>query len=144
MLTPQSWAALIPHAGAMSLIDAVVAWDTLVIHAIAERHTVHGHPLAGCAGLHAVHLAEYGAQATAVHGALLDRQRGQAGLRPGRLVSLRDVELAVEYVELGIGRLDIRAECIATDVHGAHYAFAVEQDGHPLATGRVVVMYGPI
>lgn len=44
-------------------------------------------------------LAEYGAQAAAVHGALCDRARGVEAARPGRIASLRGLELAVEYVD---------------------------------------------
>jgi predicted hotdog family 3-hydroxylacyl-ACP dehydratase len=137
MLTQQAWAALIPHAGAMALLDAVAEWDATAIHAIAERHTHDSHPLRNDAGLHAIHLAEYGAQAMAVHGALLEEARA----REGRLVSLRDVRLVVECVDLSRGRLDVHAERIFSDSSGAQYAFWIEQCGDRLASGRAVVMH---
>ncbi|GLQ86895.1 phosphotransferase [Dyella flagellata] len=137
MLRQEAWAARIPHAGAMALIDTVVDWSATAIHAVAERHALDEHPLRSSTGLHAVHLAEYGAQATAVHGALL----GETGGREGRLVSLRDVRLAVEYVDLSDGRLDIHAHRLAADELGAQYRFEVEQQGQLLASGRVTVMY---
>src|SRR5215469_12592464 len=105
MLAKTDWAHLIPHQGAMCLLDAVVAWDDVNIHAMSESHVHADHPLRGEHGLHAVHLAEYGAQAMAVHGALLARQHGEAEPRPGRLVSLRDVTLAAEYVDAAAGPL---------------------------------------
>jgi hypothetical protein len=71
MLASSQWAELIPHAGAMRLLDAVVDWNMATIHAIGERHGRSDHPLCDETGLHAMHLAEYGAQAAAVHGALL-------------------------------------------------------------------------
>jgi len=89
------------------------------------------------AGLHAIHLAEYGAQAMAVHGALLEEARA----REGRLVSLRDVRLVVECVDLSRGRLDVHAERIFSDSSGAQYAFWIEQCGDRLASGRAVVMH---
>jgi predicted hotdog family 3-hydroxylacyl-ACP dehydratase len=141
VLTQKQWAAYIPHAGDMCLLDAVEAWDDTSIHAIGERHSSNSHPLAVASGLHAVHLAEYGAQATAVHGALLAAARGHAKMRPGRLVSLRDVRLMVEYVDLSKGRLDVHAECLSADERGAQYTFQVEQNGELLASGRVAVMY---
>lgn len=138
MLTRASWAAHIPHAGSMALIDSVVDWDATNIHAMAARLAAAEHPLAGPAGLHAVHLAEYGAQASAVHGALL----GEAGVRAGRLVGLRDIALAVEYVDLSAGPLDIHAQRLLADERAAQYAFQVAQQGRMLASGRVAVMYG--
>jgi len=137
MLTRQHWAAQIPHAEAMALIDAVVDWNETVIHAIGERPIIGSHPLRGPGGLHAIHLAEYGAQALAVHAALL----GEAEVRTGRLVSLRDVKLAIEYVDLSKGRLDVYAERVYVDDRGAQYMFKVEQQGYALASGRVAVMY---
>jgi predicted hotdog family 3-hydroxylacyl-ACP dehydratase len=141
VLTQKEWAAYIPHAGDMALLDAVHAWDDTTIHAIGDRHSSIDHPLRSAAGLHAVHLAEYGAQATAVHGALLAISRGEAKMRPGRLVSLRDVRLMVEYVDLSKNHLDVHAECLSANERGAQYAFRVEQDAQLLASGRVAVMH---
>jgi predicted hotdog family 3-hydroxylacyl-ACP dehydratase len=141
MLERSEFAPLIPHAGAMCLLDAVLAWDEATIHAMSTGHARVDHPLRGEAGLHAVHLAEYGAQAMAVHGALLARARGETAVRPGRLVSLRDVLLQVEYVDAEHGRLDVHAEQLYADATGAQYAFRVEQGGRLLASGRAAVIY---
>lgn len=142
MPTREAWAALVPHAGSMALIDAVVDWDATRIHATGERHTIADHPLRSRQGLHAVHLVEYGAQASAVHAVLLAASSGETSKQSGKLVSVRDLRLQVEYVELGHGRLDVRAERLLADDRGAHYAFNVEQGGQLLASGRVAVMYG--
>lgn len=135
------WSELIPHAGDMCLLDAVLDWDDRAIHATSERYGLHDHPLQDAKRLHAVHLTEYGAQATAVHGALLGVARREAEMRPGRLVSLRDVQLSVEYVDLSAGLLHVHAECLFADERGAQYTFRVEQEGRSLASGRVAVMY---
>ncbi|MEI7035390.1 phosphotransferase [Fulvimonas yonginensis] len=140
MLYKSDWAHLVPHAGGMCLLDAVLAWDEATIHATSEGHRRADHPLRGVGGLHAVHLAEYGAQAMAVHGALRARARGVEAARPGMLVSLRDVVLAVEYVP-GDGRLDVHAECLYADPGGAQYAFRIEQAGRELASGRAAVIH---
>lgn len=140
MLPRSDWGHLIPHAGSMCLLDAVLAWDESNIHAMSEGHARAGHPLRGGHGLHAVHLAEYGAQVMAVHGALLARARGIEAARPGMLVSLRDVELALEYVPEN-GRLDVHAECLYADDGGAQYAFHVEHAGQRLASGRAAVIH---
>ena len=63
MLAKTDFVDLIPHAGDMCLLDGVLAWDASTIHAIGTSHVLATHPLRGEQGLHAVHLAEYGAQA---------------------------------------------------------------------------------
>ena len=145
MLPKSDWAHLIPHAGAMCLLDAVLAWDADRIHATSASHARPDHPLRGPRGLHAVHLAEYGAQATAVHGALRARVRGVETVRPGVLVSLREMRLAVEFVPAD-GRLDVHAQCLYADDAGAQYAFRVEHAGQLLASGRAAVIHpeGPM
>jgi predicted hotdog family 3-hydroxylacyl-ACP dehydratase len=141
MLDKTEFAPLIPHAGSMCLLDGVLAWDATTIHAVSESHARSDNPLRGSEGLHAVHLAEYGAQAMAVHGALHDRAQGATAVKPGRLVSLRDVQLAVEHVDADGGRLDVHAECLFADATGAQYAFRVEQGGRVLASGRAAVIH---
>lgn len=143
MLPQTDWAPLIPHAGTMCLLDAVQAWDANRIHAISAGHARADHPLRGTHGLHAVHLAEYGAQAMAVHGALLARARarGIVAVRPGRLVSLRDVQLFEEYVDQLDGHLDVHAECLYADDGGAQYGFRVEHRGRLLVSGRAAVIH---
>ena len=141
MLPQTDWAPLIPHAGTMCLLDAVQVWDEQTIHAISAGHARVENPLRGAKGLHAVHLAEYGAQAMAVHGALLARSRGIEEVRPGRLVSLRNVQLLEEYVDHLDGHLDVHAECLYADDGGAQYAFRVEHRGRLLASGRAAVIH---
>lgn len=141
MLSKTDWASLIPHTGTMCLLDAVQDWDAQTIHASSTSHARSDHPLRGEAGLHAVHLAEYGAQAMAVHSALLAAAAGDTRMRPGRLVSLRDVQLKVEYVERLAGHLDVHAECLYADDSGAQYAFRVEHRGELLASGRATVIH---
>lgn len=141
MLDKTDFAPLIPHAGDMCLLDRVLSWDDSRIHAASEGHARRDHPLRGVAGLHAVHLAEFGAQAMAVHGALRDRARGATAVKPGRLVSLREVQLAVEYVDMLDGPLDVHADCLYADDAGAQYAFRVEHRGQLLASGRAAVIH---
>ena len=141
MLDKTDWAHLIPHAGDMCLLDVVVAWNETSLHAFSESHANAAHPLRSRDGLHAVHLAEYGAQAMAVHGALAARARGDESVRQGRLVSLRDVALAAIYVDPLGGRLDVHADRLFADETGAQYAFRVSQAGRLLASGRAAVIY---
>jgi len=141
MLAKTDWGHLIPHAGTMCLLDAVLEWDGRSILAISASHARADNPLRGSQGLHAVHLAEYGAQAMAVHAALVARASGLETARPGRLVSLRELQLAEEYVDHLDGHLDVHAECLYADDNGAQYAFRIEHRGRLLASGRAAVIH---
>ena len=73
---------LIPHQGAMCLWDEVLAWDARTIQLRARNHRDPTHPLRASDCLRAVHLCEYGPQATAVHGGL--RARDSSVRAPAR------------------------------------------------------------
>jgi predicted hotdog family 3-hydroxylacyl-ACP dehydratase len=133
------WQALIPHKGTMCLLDEVIAWDANAIHARSRSHRRGDHPLRSDGRLRAVHLAEYGAQAMAVHGGLLARDAGGVAA-PGLLVSLRAVELLVERVDDLAGALDVHAEKLVGSDASWQYAFRVEHEGVVLARGRAAVL----
>jgi predicted hotdog family 3-hydroxylacyl-ACP dehydratase len=135
------WRELIPHRGAMCLLDAVVACDDARIHLRAVSHRDPGNPLRSDDRLRAVHLCEYGAQAMAVHGGLLARRNGNVAA-PGLLVALRGVQLHVERIDDLAGALDVHAEQLAAGAGGWQYAFRVEHAGRVLAAGRAMVMSG--
>ena len=80
---------LVPHAGAMCLLDAVTQWDAAQI-TCSSHEPGASHPLARDGVVPAIAAAEYAAQATAVHGALLD---GAGQPRAGMLAKLMDVDL---------------------------------------------------
>jgi predicted hotdog family 3-hydroxylacyl-ACP dehydratase len=138
-LARSEWQDLIPHRGAMCLLDAVVAWDDERIHASADSHRRGDNPLRSDGRLRGVHLCEYAAQAMAVHGGLLARRDGAAA-RPGLLVSLRAVELHVARIDDLPGALDVHAQKLLDGGAGWQYAFRIEHAGRLLATGRAAVM----
>ncbi len=141
-LPKSDWASLIPHAGAMCLLDDVVAWDEASIHLRSESHRRLDNPLRSDGRLRAVHLCEYGAQAMAVHGGLLARAAGGIA-RPGYLVSLRDVELCVARIDDLAGPLDVHAQCLLGGDAGWQYRFRIEHRGEWLAHGRAAVLHAP-
>lgn len=141
MLVKTDFIDLIPHAGDMCLLDGVLAWDDTSIHATSVSHVLDTHPLRGERGLHAVHLAEYGAQAMAVHGALRARKQGDTAPRPGMLVSLRAVKISVQRIDALEGVLDVYAECLIADENGAQYLFRVSHGGGEIASGRAAVIH---
>jgi predicted hotdog family 3-hydroxylacyl-ACP dehydratase len=133
------WQHLIPHRGAMCLLDAVVDWDDTRLHATAVSHRDPANPLRSDSMLRAVNLCEYGAQAMAIHGGLLAQRDGRVAA-PGLLVSLREVKLHVARSDDLSGELAIYAEKLLDGEASWHYAFQVEHAGLVLAQGRAAVM----
>jgi predicted hotdog family 3-hydroxylacyl-ACP dehydratase len=131
--------ALIPHQGEMCLLDRVVAWDAQSIHAASATHRSATNPLRRDGRLAALHLCEYGAQAMAVHGGLLAAAQGGRA-RPGLLVSLRAVELALDTLDECDGELQVHAQVLHADATGWQYEFRIEHRGTRLAQGRAAVM----
>ena len=139
MLNRESWQHLIPHRGAMCLLDAVVAWDESHIHALAVSHRDPANPLRSDGVLRSVNLCEYGAQAMAIHGGLLAQRDGKT-IALGMLVSLRDVQLTVAHIDDLSGDLDVYAEKLLDGGASWQYGFRVECAGRVLAEGRAAVM----
>ena len=99
-------AALIPHAGPMCLLDAVLAWDMTTIACAASSHRSASNPLAANDRLDAVCGVEYASQAMAVHGGLIGNGRRPSA---GYLASLRDVICCVDRLDLlGVEVVDPR------------------------------------
>jgi predicted hotdog family 3-hydroxylacyl-ACP dehydratase len=141
VLPKSQWGHLIPHQGAMCLLDAVIAWDASTLHARTASHRRADNPLRDGAQLRAVHLAEYGAQAMAVHGALCAQAAGGAA-QPGFLVSLRGVRFAVARIDDLAGDLDVYGEKLLDNGSSWQYAFRIEHEGNVIAEGRAAVMVG--
>jgi predicted hotdog family 3-hydroxylacyl-ACP dehydratase len=139
MLPGADWRHLIPHAGSMCLLDEVVDWDAMRLHARSGSHRRVDNPLRADGMLHAVNLCEYAAQAMAVHGALRERDAGGTA-RPGFLVALREVDLRVERIDDLEGKLQIHVECLIAMADSLQYAFRAEHGGNVLASGRAAVM----
>jgi predicted hotdog family 3-hydroxylacyl-ACP dehydratase len=69
-------ASLIPHQGAMCLLERIVDWNDTNIRLATTTHASPINPLRSNGRLRAIHLCEYGAQAMAVHGALKAQAAG--------------------------------------------------------------------
>ena len=128
---------LVPHAGAMVLLDGVVAWDAGVIRCSARSHLDGGNPLRRAGRLGAVCGVEYGLQAAAVHGAL--REGGVQAA--GYVARLRDVVLHVPYLdEAGFGVLTVEAALLRAEGGGMVYALRVmAEDGRVLVEGGATI-----
>jgi predicted hotdog family 3-hydroxylacyl-ACP dehydratase len=131
--------ALIPHKGAMCLLDSVLTWDDTSIQLATRTHTARINPLRSAFGLRAVHLCEYGAQAMAVHGALLAQARKSAA-QPGMLVALRNVKLCCEYFDQLPHELLVTAACLHAEATLLQYVFRIYHDDKLLAEGRATAV----
>ncbi|MBS0515738.1 MAG: phosphotransferase [Proteobacteria bacterium] len=140
MIAKPQWQHLIPHRGAMSLLDSVLAWDGASIHMSAVSHTHGDNPLRSDGMLRALHLCEYGAQAMAVHGGLLAQREGTVAA-PGFLVALRDVRLHLARIDDLPGPLAVHALKLLDGGAGWQYEFRVEHAGNLLAEGRAAVIH---
>ena len=131
-------AALIPHAGAMVLLDRVEAWDADGILCRARSHLHAVNPLRRNGRLSACCGLEYALQAAALHGALL---AGGVAQRAGYVAALRGVALRVERLDLAaFGELRVEARLERQEAAGIIYALAVEAaDGTLLLSGRATV-----
>jgi predicted hotdog family 3-hydroxylacyl-ACP dehydratase len=134
-------ATLIPHQGAMCLLERVITWSDEHIVLETDTHRATTNPLRSNGRLRAIHLCEYGAQAMAVHGALRLRAAGGAR-RPGMLVSLRSVAFTRDYVEALPGSLRVQAVCLQATPSTLQYEFKVSHGGELLAEGRAAVVLG--
>ena len=138
-LAQADWGGVLPHAGAMCLLDEVIAWDAHTIHARTRSPARADNPLRSDGRLRALHLCEYGAQAMAVHGGLLARAQG-ARAAPGYLASLREVVLLLARIDDLPQALEVHAQrLLAGDGHW-QYAFRVEHAGALIASGRAAVI----
>jgi len=136
--------ALIPHAGAMCLLDAVLAMSECAISCRASSHRDPSNPLASNGRLSALHLVEYGAQAAAVHGGLLAAALSpEARTVAGVLAAVRDLQLEVATLDDLTGVLQIDAARIAASPAGQQYQFSASCEGRALARGRVLIMNSP-
>ena len=129
---------LIPHKGAMCLLDRVLTWDDTRIQLATLSHLNSTNPLRSTKGLRAVHLCEYGAQAMAVHGALLAQSRHTTA-PPGMLVALRAVKLHCEFIHNLPNDLIVAAECLHANDTLLQYLFRISHNESLLAEGRATV-----
>ena len=140
MLAREQILPLIPHAGAMCLLDAAQSWDTGGIICLSTRYAQPDNPLRRADGtLGAACLIEIASQAMALHGRLCAADT--AAPRPGFLVSLRETTLYIAALNGTEGPLTITARQLLGDARGASYEFSVNASGNILAEGRAMVLF---
>jgi predicted hotdog family 3-hydroxylacyl-ACP dehydratase len=130
---------LIPHSGAMCLLDAVLQWDDESVVCVSDTHRDPANPLRRDGRLSALHAFEYGAQAAAIHGGLRARAAGTTA-PPGYLAALRNAQLFVERLDDITQPLKVRAQRLFGEAADTVYACEISAGDKMLARGRVTIM----
>lgn len=126
---------LIPHAGAMCLLEQVVHCDETTIRCTSRTHLDPENPLRSRNRLHAVCGIEYAAQAMALHSALMTPVRAGSGY----LASVRDVHWRATRFDDVYEDLQVEVTCLTADAHAAIYRFRVYAGDAELLHGRASV-----
>ena len=129
-------ARLVPHHGAMCLLEEVLERDENAIACRATSHRDPDNPLRTAAGLPAIMGVEYAAQAVAVHGSLASNSKQQKGY----LAALRDVVCSVERLDTQADDLVVRTTRVAAESGRLLYDFRIEAGGRELLKGRLSVV----
>jgi len=136
-LDREAIARLVPHAGAMCLLDEVLEWDDARIVCRTRSHRDAANPLRSDGALPALAAIEYAGQAMAAHGALCE---GDTHRRAGYLVSVRDVVLAVARLDDLDADLTVSATRLSPPGAQLLYDFHLQADGRKLVEGRALVV----
>lgn len=127
---------VVPHGGAMRLLDRVLSHDAESILCAAVSHRDPGNPLRRDGALPAVCGVEYALQAMAAHGALT----GDGPQPAGYLASLRGVALhAARLDDVGADLL-VSARALSRAARGFVYAFEVSAEGRALVSGQAAII----
>ena len=137
-LTAQEFAAFLPHAGEMCLIEAVEWWDQSRIRCRTNSHHRSSNPLRRVTRLESIVGLEYAAQAIGIHVGLRGQTRPEPG-RVGYVGGLRDVVLGREWLDDCLDALIIDATCLLDDQQSVMYQFAVSSGGQAVIAGRASI-----
>lgn len=130
---------LLPHTGAMCLLDTVIAWNEDTVTCLTDTHRDPANPLRRQGRLAALHAFEYGAQAAAIHGGLCARAAGQTA-PPGYLAALRDARWFVADLDSVAAPLEVTAHRLLHESGHCIYAIQVSAGGQVLAEARIVIV----
>ncbi|MGK7868390.1 phosphotransferase [Falsiroseomonas sp. E2-1-a20] len=129
-------ARLVPHQGAMCLLDRALSWDATTILCETDRHRDTANPLRRDGILPAICGVEFALQAMALHGALTAGARQPLGF----VSSLREVALDATRLDHLTGPLRIEAEALVAESGGFIYRFAISHAGAALLHGQAAII----
>ena len=129
---------LLPHVGTMRMIAGVASWSEDAIECVAHSHRDSGNPMRIDGELPAACGLEYGAQAMAIHGALVAGR--EAKPRVGLLVAAHELVWRVARLDTIAGALTVRARRLLGSAQQVAYEFEVLSSARSLVSGRASVM----
>ncbi|UPY37586.1 hypothetical protein [Sediminicoccus sp. KRV36] len=132
-------AELLPHGGAMVLLDRILDWNDAQAVCGTRAHLAAGNPLRRGGILPAVCGIEIALQAAAVHGAM----RGGGAAQRGYVAVLRDLAWSVERLDdPELGELRATARLVSEESGGVIYDLELNaEDGRMLLQGRAVIAW---
>jgi predicted hotdog family 3-hydroxylacyl-ACP dehydratase len=129
---------LIPHHGAMCLLDTVEQWDDTSIMCTTASHRDVTNPLRRDNQLEAICGLEYAAQAMAVHVGLLEQGKDRR-LTVGYLGAIKHLWLRVTRLDDVKEDLTVQATRLVGEVGSFIYAFRVSVERQELLDGRASI-----
>jgi predicted hotdog family 3-hydroxylacyl-ACP dehydratase len=129
---------LIPHQGAMCLLDAVEQWDETSIICKTASHRDAANPLRRGNQLEAICGLEYAAQAMAVHVGLLEQDRKQK-IVVGYLGAVKDLMLRARRLDDVKEDLTVQATRLVGQRSSFIYTFRVSAGRQELLDGRASI-----
>jgi predicted hotdog family 3-hydroxylacyl-ACP dehydratase len=153
MLDRAAIVAYIPHGGRMCLLERVVSWDEKNIRCLAISHRDAENPLREAGGLPVWAAIEYAAQASAVHGALVQAGAAPCSPRAAVLGGLKNVsanhengaEHGADHCGAWLDRIEddliIDASLLHSDQAGGIYSFEISAGACWCLRGQFTLMY---
>ena len=128
---------IIPHAGAMVLLDRVVSWDASAISCITESHLRLDNPLRRGDMLPTVAGVELAGQAMAIHARLITN----APKRMGLLGGLRDLRMHRDRLDTCREPLTVNASLLTRGDARRMYSFGIRAGADVIMEGRASVFF---
>lgn len=139
-LTKPDIEAMIPHAGGMCLLEQVISFSSEEIVCRTRSHLNADNPLKTDGKLSKMHLIEYGAQAIAVHGGLLQRDSDNGEPQLGYIATVKAVKWS-EFEPLS-EFLEIKANAVMRDEISKLYEFTItDAQLRNVCSARVMVIH---
>lgn len=139
MIRKPDLSRLIPHQGAMCLLDAVEQWDETGIICTASSHRDATNPLRGDHQLEAICGLEYAAQAMAVHVGLLEQRGDRHRTAVGYLGAVNNLTLLVSRLDTVQEALTIQATRLLGQAGRFIYLFRLSAGRRELLDGRASI-----
>ena len=138
-MTKADLCRLIPHGGAMCLLDAVEQWDETSIICKTASHRDAANPLRRDDQLEAICGLEYAAQAMAVHVGLLEERGRKHTIAVGYLGAVKNLTLRATRLDDVKEDLTVRATRLVGQASSFIYTFRVSAGRQELLDGRASI-----